>query len=965
LTTEQYWDIRLLGGLRLWHNEKEIRAFQHRKAGTLLAYLALYKDRPHDRDTLIGMLWPLVELEAGRNSLNVALSRIRQRLEGKELLRTERYQLQLDPQALKTDVGEFEAALQRARKLAPQDPRHREQLERAIATYQGPLLPTFDEPWVLGERQRLQEAYLEALNQLAQLQAGERRWDDAIASCHQALHHDPLREETHQTLLRIYQEAGRVTAARTHFQELERLFRRELNIAPAKATVALLSPSAAPSPAPPVPAPPAAPRPSNLPLELTRFFGRESEQKELQYLRARGSRLLTLVGVGGIGKTRLAQELARRAEEQGEQVYWVPLADTPSESRLWEVLLTTLRRQGKTPPPQLIPTDADQAQEEVIALLLQEPCLLVLDNLEHLQEEHLQGFIKTLLRRVRGLSLLCTSRRRLALSGEQVYVVEPLPLPNSQSEEQAWLCPSLQLLQDRVSLLRPELSLQGSPLEPLSQLCRRLDGLPLALEMAAARLATLSPRAVLQKLTESIDVLVSAHTDVHPRHLSLEATFIWSYQLLSGDAQWFLRLLSVFRGGCTLEAAEAVSGSAALLAPLTELVDASLVVRDGQGESIRYRLLESIRQFAHSLLSDHERATLCQQHAHYFSQDSSKEEHENQVLALQWLQSAPPDIPRELRLAESLFFYWMRQGTLQFNFATLERSLERLLQLESIPSTYNPLLIEITLHYARTSNFTKAFELINTIDRKCDYSYLFVESKAKAFAFLGNIEKSLNYYTELVKDNDISTFRYILACVNMSSLHTRIAQHQEALELLQRAKHLNAREENNQRLEAIILCSLSLVHGRLGAHEVGLAHYQESTVLFEALGDQHSLLRIGWYEAELYRRAGNWERATVLYRKSAQDCHSLAETDLLIEGLIGLVYCHAHSDNHLCALMLLGGIQAIITATGCLRTRSEQEELDELATRVRTAFAGDAVAAFTMGQALKPDQVVKLALEAA
>lgn len=911
------------------------------------------------------MLWPQVELEAGRNSLNVALSRIRQRLEGKQLLRTERYQLQLDPQALKTDVAEFDGALQRARKLTPQDPRHREQLERALAAYQGPLLPTFDEPWVLGERQRLQEAFLETLNQLALLQAGERRWDDAIASCRQALQHDPLREETHQTLLRVYQAAGRVTAARTHFQELERLLRRELNIAPTEATVALLSPSALPSLVAPVAPVATAPRPSNLPLELTRFFGRESEQQELQFLRARGSRLLTLVGVGGIGKTRLARELARHAEEQGELAYWVPLADTPAESRLWEVLLTTLRRQGKASPPQLIAPDADQAQEEVVALLLQEPCLLVLDNLEHLQEEHLQECVKTLLRRVRGLSLLCTSRRRLALSGEQVYVLEPLPLPDSLSDEQAWLCPSLQLLQDRVSLLRPELSLQGSPLGPLRQLCRQLDGIPLALEMAAARLATLSPRAVVQKLTESIAVLVSAHTDVHPRHLSLEATFLWSYQLLSGDAQWFLRLLSVFRGGCTLEAAEAISGSAALLGPLTELVDASLVVREGQGESIRYRLLESIRQFAHSLLSDQERTTLCQQHAHYFSQDSSKEEYENRVLALQWFQSAPPDIPRELRLAESLFFHWMRQGTLQFNFTTIERSLERLLELESIPATYNQLLIEITLHYARTSSFKKAFALIDTIDRKCDYSYLFVESKAKAFAFLGNIEKSLNYYTELVKDNAIPTFRYILACVNMSSLHTRIGQHEEALELLQRAKHLNAREEKNQRLEAIILCSLGIVYGRLGAHAVGLTHYQESTVLFEALGDQHSLLRIGWYEAELYRRAGDWERALTLYRSSVRDCHSLAETDLLIEGLIGLVYCHTHSGNSLRALMLLGGVQAIITATGCLRTRSEQEELDGLAEQVRATFVGDAVAAFTMGQALKPDQVVKLALESA
>jgi tetratricopeptide (TPR) repeat protein len=512
-------------------------------------------------------------------------------------------------------------------------------------------------------------------------------------------------------------------------------------------------------------------------------------------------------------------------------------------------------------------------------------------------------------------------------------------------------------------LLRPDISLRETPPTLLSTLCAHLDGLPLALEMAAARLATLSTGTVLQKLTESLEVLVSAHTDVHPRHLSLEATFRWSYQLLSPEAQWLLRTLSAFRGGCSQEAAEAISGRPALLASLTELVDASLVLRESQGESVRYRLLESIRQFADSLREPAEREPLSQRHALYFSQSDSKEESENRVLALHWLQQTQSDLTAELQLAEALFLFWTRQGTLQFNLATVERTLARLLQLESIPSQYNQFLIEVTLHYARTSNFTQAFALIDTIDQKCDYNYLFVESKARAFAFMGNIEKALNYYKELLKDESISPFHYILSCINMSSLYTRIARHQEAFDLLKMVQEKNNLEVKNQRFTAIILCSLSLVQGRLQQSREGLVNFREAARIFEQLGDHHSLMRIGWYEAELLRRIGEWEEAFPLYQKSVLDCHALSETDLLTEGLLGVVHCHQHFGNSLRALVLLGGIQALITTTGCLRTSAEQQAIDQLAEQVYRAYGGDAREAFTMGQTLKPDPLVALAQE--
>jgi predicted ATPase/DNA-binding SARP family transcriptional activator len=950
LSEETGWRIELLGGLRLWHNGKELKAFQHRKAGALLAYLAYYKDQSHDRDTLIGMLWPAARLDAGRNSLNVALSRIRQRLEGKQLLLTERQQLRLATSYLTTDVGDFESALLRARRLPTSEPRYYQQLEQALSAYSGSLLPSFDEDWVLGERQRLQDAYLGALEQRAQLQMAQGHWSEAIATSHHVLHHDPLRETAHQLLLTSYRSSGQVVAAQNHYQKLERLHLKELGRPLAEATRSLLLPTEPP------------PHPSSLPLELTHFFGRESERQELAYLRVCGSRLITLMGPGGIGKTRLALELARSAEERGERVYWLPLADTPAESRLWEALLGQLQRLGKSAPPQLITAQADQAQEEVIALLQQEPCLLVLDNLEHLRETCLHPFLQTLLRRVRTVSLLATSRRRLAFRGEQVYVVEPLPLPES-APQAAWASPSLQLLQDRVSLLRPGFSLTQYSLEPLRALCTRLDGLPLALEMAAARLATLSPETVLQRLTENVEVLVSAHRDVHPRHLSLKATFLWSYQLLSDDARWFLQTLSVFRGGCTLEAAEAIGGKANLLEPLTELLDASLLQCESHPARTRYTLLESLRQLVHSLLEDDERDTLRQRHALYFSQVNAKEEYENCALALTWLQGSSYHLPAELQLAESLFFYWMRQGTLQFNFTKVERSLERLLAQEHIASIYANFLIEVTLHYARTSNFTKAFGLIDLIDQKCDYNYLFIESKAKAFAFLGNIDKALNYYTEFLKDTSILPSQYILASINMSSLYTRIDQNEKALDILQEVQKKNDKSEKNTRLEAIILCSLSIVQGRLQQTALGKINYHKAIALFDSLGDHHSIMRIGWYEAELARLEGQWDLSYALYRQSVEHCHALAETDLLIEGLIGLIYCHLHYGNHLRALLLLGGIQAIIAATGCLRTHNEQVELDTLASELRAAFSGNAQETLALGRALRPEQVVKLAQE--
>ena len=323
-----------------------------------------------------------------------------------------------------------------------------------------------------------------------------------------------------------------------------------------------------------------------LPAPTSRLVGRETEFAELAELLADPAvRLITVVGPGGIGKTRLAQEAARRLDTTSGQArfegaWFVDLAPVHSLDVVERTIAAAFG----------VRAEGSQVLETLVERLEGRRILLVLDNLEHLPG--VASIVARLLTDVEGLAVLGTSRVPLGLGGEQEFSVSPLPTPES-----------VELFVERASGVRPGFELTDDNRDAVFEVARRLEGIPLAIELAAAQLRLLTPQALLDRLSGRLD-LHAPRVDQPDRQRTLRATIDWSFNLLQPDEQDLLLRLSVFEGGWTLESAEAVTGTD-VLSPLSALVASSLVVSDTSSAEPRFRMYDTVHEYAHQLL--HER----------------------------------------------------------------------------------------------------------------------------------------------------------------------------------------------------------------------------------------------------------------------------------------------------------------------------------------------------------------------
>jgi predicted ATPase/DNA-binding SARP family transcriptional activator len=713
------WRIELFGGLRASLGSQVITRFSTRKAGALLAYLAYFPQRSHSREELIEIFWTDAPLEAGRNSLRVALNSLRRRLElpgmpRGSVLVADAVQVHLNPAAVTTDVREFEALLVSARQASL--PADRVRLwSQAVALVRGELLPGYYEEWLSLERHRLSSAHYEALRQLSRALEESGELSRALDAACRTVQADPLREEAHLDLMRLYVASGQPAAALRQYQEWERMLWAEFQQRPAEALrrfarqlqaklQAAPAPPSVPAAKPPVALPtgeiPSVPPTSTLPtpfpaarlpLQFTRFFGREREIKKLmerlwpvsppflvpatfkgeQEGVGAPSRLVTLTGPGGTGKTRLAVEVAGRLSEAYQGAIWfVELAEVTQARYIPDALLQALHLE-RTP-------DA-QPMEQVVAALSGQLALLVLDNFEHLAQEGVLTIL-TLRQRIPTLTLLVTSRRRLALPAEQEFPLAPLPLPDrDELPERVVECASVQLFVDRAQAARPDFQVTPRNAATIAALCQCLEGVPLAIELAAARALTITPQQMLERLQRRFELLVAGRKGGQARHRSLWEAIDWSYRLLSPELQHLFLRVSVFRGGWTLEAAQRVCDAPGALDCLTQLRSHSLVLTEEVGGQMRFRLLETLREFAREKLSPPEMASLRARHGRYFLQlaeeaepeldgprqdvwlDRLESEHHNLRAALDWsVEAGRSEIG--LRLGSALRRFWDVRG---------------------------------------------------------------------------------------------------------------------------------------------------------------------------------------------------------------------------------------------------------------------------------------------------------------
>jgi predicted ATPase/DNA-binding SARP family transcriptional activator len=607
--------ITLLGGFGARVGGRAVpSAWRLRKSKTLVKLLALADGHRAHRDVLAAVLWPGLDPAAAANNLHQALHAARRALASDgspsaDVLCLRDEIVILWPQGnLIVDVDVFAAAAQRA--LSGDSV---EDYEAALKFYAGELLPEDRyADWVAPHRDRLAALHEALTAGLARALLERRRPEEAVALLEPLIRDRPNDEPLHRALMEALDQAGRRWDALDVYERLRRVLDEEYAADPAAATLSLYRRIlAGPGSAGPAVV-------SNLPAAVTSFIGRRREIAELLALADR-TRLLTLSGPGGAGKTRLAIEVARRLANAGA----VP-------DGVWLVDLSGVR-DGRLVPSAaaaslgLVLTGTRPTTAAVVEQLADRRMVVLLDNCEHLLGACAE-FAMALLERCAGVALLATSREPLRLPGEVVWRVPSLELPDlglPADPARLGRLDSVQLFLERAGNASPAFRLDAATALPVARICLRLDGIPLALELAASRIAHLAAAELAARLDDALATLAGRIRGVPDRQATLAATLDWSHDLLAEDERAVFRRLSVFAGGFALDAAEevCVGGlSEPVAAVVSRLVDKSLVTVETSGDLARFRLLEVIRQYAAGrLASSGELACRQRRHARWFA----------------------------------------------------------------------------------------------------------------------------------------------------------------------------------------------------------------------------------------------------------------------------------------------------------------------------------------------------------
>jgi predicted ATPase/DNA-binding SARP family transcriptional activator/Tfp pilus assembly protein PilF len=694
--------ITLFGPCDVRVNGKSPLRLRSRKGSWLLALLVLRNGSGVERRWLAGTLWPeSAEAQASANLRN-SLKDLRRALgpEARRLRAPTPRTLCLDLEGAEADLPAFDAAIACGSVLS---------LERAVALYRGPLLAECDEEWAFQERQAREQAYLTALERIAA---------DALVSCvpakaegflRRAVAVDPLRESTQRSLMQALVARGSAGAALRVYQELRLLLRQELHVEPDPETTALYQQVQAQARR----AQECGPSPSlsecrtNLPAPVTPLIGREREIADAcGRLRCAEVRLFTLTGPGGTGKTRLGLQVATELLDAFvDGVYFVSLAPLRDPKRVASTLAQALGVRE---------TDSRPVTACLKAHLRERHLLLLLDNFEHVIGA--APLVAELLASCPRLKLLVTSRMTLHLQGEHEFPVSPLALPDRRRlppEELLSRYAAIALFLQRALAVKPDFAITSENAPAVAEICCRLDGLPLAIELAAARIKLLPPQALLSCLfgvprargsgrTEgsSLRLLVGGPRDLPARQQTLRNTIAWSYGLLGSSEKRPFRRLSVFVGGCGLDAAAAICWQEgdrddAILAAVTSLVHHSLLRPDvdAAGEP-RFGMLETIREYGQEcLVESGEWDAVRRRHAEYYLalaeaaepkltgpdqvvwMDRLEQEHDNLRAALEYLVETG-DSEAGLRLGGALHFFWLVRGYLDEGRARMARLLD-------------------------------------------------------------------------------------------------------------------------------------------------------------------------------------------------------------------------------------------------------------------------------------------------
>ena len=854
---KERWRIQMLGGLAARQGEQTVDRFRTRKGGEMLAALALHPNRALTREELLTLLWPEEEPEVGRNRLRVELAALKRQFQDQgqatpSLIEAYRLQMRLNPEAFVTDVVEFEQRLAQAAK-ATERTEQIALLTQAVDLYRGDLLPAYDTEWIVGERARFAALHQEALRRLIRRLAHERDFDRAIVYAQRAIQVDAWNEEAHLDLIRLLVAVGQPSAAIRQYETLEQTLHDQFAARPTtaarefvqqvrdrlghgtrRAEVDLGSqtpivPLASASPAPDIPA--------ELPVRLTRFFGREQEQAQIAAL-LKDNRLITLTGPGGNGKTRLMTEIAVTLLPQfSGGVRFVYLGNLFDIAQLPDALRQTLRlpaHAGTTP------------LDQVIAALSSAPSLLILDNFEHLAEAG-ASLVQTLLETIPPLTLALTSRRVLGINGEREFPLSPLPTPDLERTPEALATfASVRLFLDRAQAVRPDFQLTPRNAEAIATLCRYLEGIPLAIELAAARIRTMTPAQMSDRLVPRLELLVNPRADKDARHRSLRTAIAWSVRMLSPEAKRFFARLAVFQGGWDAEAAAQVclaqpwredagreleeTGRWSAFDLLERLLSESLLIAEEQNGTMRFRMLETLREFAWEQLPPQEQEQMHRRHASYFAvlaEDAEnrldgpeqsaclrrlEQERANVTAALAWCLETPPTplyppIEIGLRISGALWRFWEIRGSVR----QARRFVERLLEFAPADTS--------------VATLARAFNTAGTLaQNESDYT--------NALVFF---QKSLDLRRQSGHPEGVG-----VALSNLGNLHRERKEAAAALQCFEESLAI-ARDLAIPRRIAATLNNMAVLYAGQGEFDAAQTAFREALILRKQIGDRRTI----------------------------------------------------------------------------------------------------------------------------
>jgi predicted ATPase/DNA-binding SARP family transcriptional activator len=867
-------EIRLLGPFDARLGSQPLPRARTRKGQHLLALLALRSPREVQREWLAANLWPDSYLENGYYNLRRELSSLRAALGGARDLITapSPHSLRLEMgTSILVDAHRFDLLVQQG------DPAS---LQEAVDLYRGPLLEGWTEEWIEADREARHQTCLRALDSLAAGAVGRQEWPEAVRWLKRLTALEPLQDDLQRRLIEALARKGDAAAAVMAYREYRERLHREMNATPSPETTTLFREVQAEAGRSVSARRPSAVRKEPealngyLPPLLTSFVGRRQELEEIGTL-LKSFRMVTIVGAGGIGKTRLAIRAAERsAREFPDGVWFVDLAPVVEESRIVPALARVLGVGEEAGTPLL---------ETVLGFLAEKRLLLVLDNCEHLcaRSGEIAG---SLLEACPGIRLLATSRQPLETAGERVWAAPPMSLPEVRhlpkaGEGLAFVLPqfeAVRLFVERAAESMAAFALTEENAPAALRIVRRLDGLPLAIELAAARVRALSVEQVAARLDNRFRLLTRGNAPAPRRHQTLGAAIDWSYDLLTEAERTVFLRLAVFAAGWTLDAAEAVCADEApsstgihavqILDLLTDLIEKSLVVADVEAAGDRrYRMLESIREYALSRLAEYglEGEARSRHAAYYLSVAEAGDPHKGGELSSQRLKALEADhdnfraalqhLSGEdlLRIVKSLFWFWNVRGHWSEGRACLEEALAGYSHADALRAAALNGLGILAWRQGDYGTARCALEEGIAIHRS-------LGERGSMGSMLGNLGLVLC---------DLGDYPAARAC------------HAEALEIDRELGHQNV---------AARLCNLGLVEMYENELAAALGHFDEAIVLFRENDHQRGVATSLANRGLIALRLGDYRSAARDNMEAAAICRELSLKGILGFALHGL-----------------------------------------------------------------------------